>query len=164
MYLLLFRCPGGGIGRRSRLKICFLREYGFDPRPGYHLFISASPLQKASNCSKNFIFLQLLFLFAFPFLQSKKMAMLTLLRVAVARLRHIVQVGNTGLAAVRLCQYGKDPVTRCAIIPGRGFISGRKSQYQRFLRLPAFCRCRQHRRQRGPLPVPQTPHREVSMY
>ena len=90
MYLLLFRCPGGGIGRRSRLKICFLREYGFDPRPGYHLFISASPLQKASNCSKNFIFPQLLFLFALPFLQSKKMAMLTLLRVAVARLRHIV--------------------------------------------------------------------------
>ena len=70
MYLLLFRCPGGGIGRRSRLKICFLREYGFDPRPGYHLFISASPLQKASNCSKNFIFPQLLFLFA-AVLQSK---------------------------------------------------------------------------------------------
>ena len=90
MYLLLFRCPGGGIGRRSRLKICFLREYGFDPRPGYHLFISASPLQKASNCLKNFIFPQLLFLFALPFLHSKKMAMLTLLRVAVAMLRLIV--------------------------------------------------------------------------
>ncbi len=27
--------PDGGIGRRARLKIWFLREYGFDPHSGY---------------------------------------------------------------------------------------------------------------------------------
>ena len=31
--------PGGGTGRRSRLKICFRKEYGFEPRPGYHFFV-----------------------------------------------------------------------------------------------------------------------------
>ncbi len=28
--------PGGGIGRRSRLKICRRKACGFDPHPGHH--------------------------------------------------------------------------------------------------------------------------------
>ncbi len=29
------RCPGGGIGRRARLKLAFRKECGFDSHPGY---------------------------------------------------------------------------------------------------------------------------------
>ena len=28
-------CPGGGIGRRARLKLAFRKECGFDSHPGY---------------------------------------------------------------------------------------------------------------------------------
>jgi hypothetical protein len=30
-------CPGGGIGRRGGFKIRFLRKWGFESPPGYHL-------------------------------------------------------------------------------------------------------------------------------
>ena len=39
-------CPGGGTGRRARLKIVFRKECGFDSRPGHFETISNfSPMQ-----------------------------------------------------------------------------------------------------------------------
>ena len=40
------RCPGGGIGRRARLKLAFRKECGFDSHPGY---------KKASHCAGLFL-------------------------------------------------------------------------------------------------------------